>query len=144
MILLGIVYLAYQKSILAQAVPEGADGESLEVDNLSRAILGVQIGLVALAMFVTRSSVASLQAKTGLPLGTQVMGWTVFGMFVPISAFLHSYLIAPGSILAHPSICPWVGTKQPLSPPACGHLSCLCSHVHHPHHLIRRPVLLCL
>lgn len=30
-------------------------------------------------MIVTRSSVASLQAKQGLPLGNQVVGWFVFG-----------------------------------------------------------------
>nr|POE54427.1 gpi ethanolamine phosphate transferase 1 [Quercus suber] len=40
-------------------------------DRLSRTILGAQVGLVALAIVVTRSSVASLQAKQGLPLGTQ-------------------------------------------------------------------------
>lgn len=49
------------------------------VDPLSRNLLGVQVGLVALAMFVTRSSVASLQAKQGLPLGTQVVGWITLG-----------------------------------------------------------------
>lgn len=41
--------------------------------------MGVQVGLVALAMVVTRSSVASLQAKQGLPLGTQVVGWVTLG-----------------------------------------------------------------
>lgn len=30
-------------------------------------------------MVVTRSSVASLQAKAGLPLGAQVTGWIVLG-----------------------------------------------------------------
>jgi len=81
MLLVGIVYIAYEKSILAQAKPNGKGLASTAPDNLSKALLGVQIGLVALAMFVTRSSVASLQAKTGLPLGTQVVGWAVFGKF---------------------------------------------------------------
>lgn len=43
---------------------------------------GSQVGLVALAMLVTRSSVASLQAKQGLPLGTQVVGWVTLGKFL--------------------------------------------------------------
>ncbi len=38
-----------------------------------------KVGLVGLATAVTRSSIASLQAKQGLPLGTQLMGWTVLG-----------------------------------------------------------------
>lgn len=42
-------------------------------------ILGLQIGLIVLATVVTHSSVASLQAKRGLPKGNQVMGWTILG-----------------------------------------------------------------
>ena len=80
MLLVGVMYIAYEKSILAQVTPSGKGLASAGPDNLSRALLGVQIGLIALAMFVTRSSVSSLQAKTGLPLGTQVVGWAVFGM----------------------------------------------------------------
>lgn len=38
-----------------------------------------QVGLIALAMLVTRSSVASLQTKQGLPLGTQAVGWITLG-----------------------------------------------------------------
>ena len=44
-----------------------------------RALLGAQVGLILLAMIVTRSSVASLQAKRGLPLGNQIVGWLVLG-----------------------------------------------------------------
>ncbi len=36
-------------------------------------------------MLVTRSSVASLQAKQGLPLGTQMVGWLTLGEFVGLS-----------------------------------------------------------
>lgn len=32
---------------------------------------------MALAMVVTRSSALSLQAKRGLPLGNQIVGWTI-------------------------------------------------------------------
>lgn len=78
MLLLGVLYIAFEKSILVQAKPSSEDGlASPKADGLSRTLLGVQVGLVALAMLVTRSSVASLQAKTGLPLGTQILGWTV-------------------------------------------------------------------
>jgi phosphatidylinositol glycan class N len=37
--------------------------------------------MILLAVIVTRSSVASLQAKEGLPLGNQVVGWFVLGKF---------------------------------------------------------------
>lgn len=86
MLLVGLLYITYEKSIIAQAKPNGKGLASAGPDNISKVVLGVQIGLVALAMIVTRSSVASLQAKTGLPLGTQVVGWAVFGEFSsPIS-----------------------------------------------------------
>ena len=45
----------------------------------SQTIIGVQVGLIILAMVVTRSSVVSLQAKQGLPIGNQVVGWLVLG-----------------------------------------------------------------
>ena len=47
----------------------------------------VQVGLVALAILVTRSSVASLQAKQGLPVGTQMAGWVTFGKMSCFSIF---------------------------------------------------------
>ena len=51
----------------------------------SRTLLGVQIGLIVLAMIVTRLSVASLQAKQGLPIGNQVVGWLILGKTLPRS-----------------------------------------------------------
>lgn len=38
-----------------------------------------------LAMIVTRSSALSLQAKTGVPKGNQIVGWIVLGK----NSFLH-------------------------------------------------------
>lgn len=73
--MLGLLYLVFEESILTQTAPDKAALASSQADVLSRVILGVQVGLVALAMLVTRSSVASLQAKQGLPLGTQIVGW---------------------------------------------------------------------
>jgi phosphatidylinositol glycan class N len=39
--------------------------------------------MVLLALIVTRSSVTSLQAREGLPIGNQVVGWFVLGKFSP-------------------------------------------------------------
>jgi hypothetical protein len=70
------LYIAFEKRLLAQTELSAADA-----DGVSRAILGLQVGLVALAMLVTRSSVASLQTKQGLPLGTQIAGWATLGKY---------------------------------------------------------------
>jgi phosphatidylinositol glycan class N len=40
-------------------------------------LLGIQTGFTILSILVTRSSVAALQAKKGLPLGNQVLGWAI-------------------------------------------------------------------
>lgn len=74
-LVLGVLYLVFEKRLLLQTVPEDDAVASANVDNISRTLLGFQVGLIALAMLVTRSSVASLQAKQGLPLGTQLTGW---------------------------------------------------------------------
>lgn len=74
-LLLGVLYIFYAETLSAQAKASRKPA----APELSKALLGVQLGLVALAMVVTRSSVASLQAKKGLPLGTQIVGWAVFG-----------------------------------------------------------------
>ncbi|GKZ35103.1 glycosyl phosphatidyl inositol anchor synthesis [Aspergillus brasiliensis] len=39
--------------------------------------MGTQLGMVMLALIVTRSSAMSLQAKQGLPFGNQIVGWLV-------------------------------------------------------------------
>jgi len=55
----------------------------------SRSILGVQSGLILLAMIVTKSSIESLQARRGLPVGNQVVSWLtlIASLVVP---FLHT------------------------------------------------------
>jgi phosphatidylinositol glycan class N len=68
---IGLLYLLYEDTIL---------GMSVKGRSLSRTIIGVQVGLIILAMVVTKSSVSSIQAKQGLSLGTQVVGWTVMSM----------------------------------------------------------------
>lgn len=64
-----------------------------EADGVSRVILGLQVGLVALAMLVTRSSVASLQTKQGLPLGTQIAGWATLGKYCSGFFFLFFFFL---------------------------------------------------
>ena len=73
MVLVGVLYILFEKSILSSTT----GGEQPSLDGLSGTLLGVQIGLIILAMIVTRSSAASLQAKMGLPLGNQVVGWII-------------------------------------------------------------------
>lgn len=71
-LLVGALFLTFENQLL-EIFP---DKSSKTADNsLSRTIFGLQVGLIALAMAVTRSSVASLQAKQGLPAGTQAIGW---------------------------------------------------------------------
>ena len=73
----GVLYLFFEASILALRSDGAAPSKGNE--RLSRSILGVQIGLIVLAMIVTISSIKSLQAKRGLPIGNQVVGWLVLG-----------------------------------------------------------------
>lgn len=83
-LILGILFLVFEQNLA------GASLSKQQADfTVSRIIYGVQVGLVALAMAVTQSSVASLQAKQGLPLGTQIIGWStlVVSLILP---FFHS------------------------------------------------------
>ena len=88
-VVVGLAYILLEKSMLVQTAPNSSALASNKPDGVSRIIMGTQVGLVALAMLVTRSSVFSLQAKQGLPLGTQVVGWlTLVASFVV--PFLHA------------------------------------------------------
>ncbi|KAK6006067.1 hypothetical protein QM012_006477 [Aureobasidium pullulans] len=89
-LLVGILYIAFEKSVLVTTRSTQTGLAAQKPDQISRILTGVQIGLVALAMIVTRSSVASLQAKTGLPLGAQVTGWVVLVSSL-ILPFAHSF-----------------------------------------------------
>jgi phosphatidylinositol glycan class N len=72
MFLTGILYLLFEDTIIGHSSTKGAG-----TFNSSRVIMGMQVGMVLLALVVTRSSVASLQAREGLPFGNQVVGWFV-------------------------------------------------------------------
>ncbi|KAI9732570.1 MAG: Glycosyl phosphatidyl inositol anchor synthesis [Cirrosporium novae-zelandiae] len=97
MFLTGLVYILFEDSIMAQSSSEKTKMTPSAI-TLSRGILGLQCGLVLLAMIVTRSSVASLQAKKGLPLGNQVVGWFVLGTSM-ITPILHG--LAPNKHYLH-------------------------------------------
>lgn len=104
MLAVGILYLFLEKSILVHNPKAQGELAEPKPDSVSRTILGGQVspfswrfrsvltkfkvGLIALAMLVTRSSVASLQARRGLPLGTQIVGWIVLTSSLCIP-FLH-------------------------------------------------------
>jgi GPI ethanolamine phosphate transferase 1 len=93
MTLVGLLYLVFEDSVL---------GIPVRKDSLSRIIIGLQTGLIILAMVVTKSSVTSLQAKEGLPIGTQIVGWLVMIASLtvpflhaldPINHYLHRLLV---------------------------------------------------
>ena len=98
MVLVGVLYILFEKSILSSTT--GSKQASL--DGLSGTLLGVQIGLIMLAMIVTRSSVASLQAKAGLPLGNQVVGWTILSMQKSCDLEAEHTLITRSCIFVNP------------------------------------------
>ncbi len=79
MFCVGSLYLVFETRILAPS-SNVRSSQNTAPTGLSRALLGIQIGLVVLAMAVTQGSIASLQAKRGLPLGNQVMGWLILGV----------------------------------------------------------------
>ena len=75
MTIVGVLYLLFEASLLASPTRGGSTATSS--GGFSRTIIGVQIGLIMLAMIVTQSSITSIQAKKGLPAGNQFVGWFV-------------------------------------------------------------------
>ena len=92
----GVLYLVFEKSITFRSRSQGA--ASAHFDYVSRSIMGTQVGIILLAILVTRSSVASLQAKQGLPLGNQVTGWLVL---ITSLGFPFVHRIRPNSHYLH-------------------------------------------
>jgi phosphatidylinositol glycan class N len=88
MSLMGVLYLIFG-TMITDGLPSGHTVLSGIVANanthiLSRTIIGVQTGLIVLSMFVTSSSLRSLQQKQGLPLGNQVLGWSILILSVTV------------------------------------------------------------
>lgn len=77
MVAVGILYLVLEDRVLAEVSATAVPSQTKQ--HHSRILVGIQTGLIVLAMFVTRSSALSMQAKRGLPLGNQVVGWLVLG-----------------------------------------------------------------
>ncbi|KAJ3489624.1 hypothetical protein NLG97_g5959 [Lecanicillium saksenae] len=101
MVIIGVLYLSFEDTVLSDFTKPPAGGKSLS-NPLSRTLMGAQIGLTILAMIVTRSSALSLAAKTGLPLGNQVVGWVVLIVSLlmpfahrlqPISNYMHRLML---------------------------------------------------
>ncbi len=78
MVVIGVLYLIFEDFVLADFTwPTKASTK--KESHITRVLVGVQIGLAALSMIITRSSALSLQAKKGLPPGNQAIGWLVLG-----------------------------------------------------------------
>jgi GPI ethanolamine phosphate transferase 1 len=81
----GSVYLLFEHDVTSRSRSKKSASTPSYV---SRIVMGMQIGIILLTVLVTRSSVASLQSKKGLPLGNQVVGW--FALIASIVLpFLH-------------------------------------------------------
>lgn len=84
MVAVGALYLFFEKSILADAQSEDEPIDP-KLNEKSRILLSVQLGLVLLSMIVTKSSIGYIQARQGLPLGVLVVGWATLlsSLFLP-------------------------------------------------------------
>ncbi|KAK2793843.1 Glycosyl phosphatidyl inositol anchor synthesis [Onygenales sp. PD_10] len=92
MFLTGLLYLIFEDNMVSQSK------STISSRNGSRRIMGMQLGMILLAIIVTRSSITSLQAKEGLPLGNQVVGWLVLGASLVLPFF---YRLYPNSHYLH-------------------------------------------
>ncbi|KAI3332311.1 PigN-domain-containing protein [Xylariaceae sp. AK1471] len=77
MVAVGIIYLIFEDNLLADFSGSTKLQSQQKKNQISRALIGLQTGLIILAMIVTRSSALSLQAKRGLPRGNQIVGGLV-------------------------------------------------------------------
>ncbi|KAI0532569.1 GPI ethanolamine phosphate transferase 1 [Xylaria digitata] len=77
MVAIGVLYLIFEDKLLADFSSSTKPQPQQKLNHISRALIGVQTGLIILAMIVTRSSALSMQAKQGLPRGNQIVGWLV-------------------------------------------------------------------
>ncbi|KAI5920231.1 Phosphatidylinositolglycan class N-domain-containing protein [Camillea tinctor] len=102
MVAVGVIYLVFEDRLLADFAGSTKPLAVGRDNQISRMLIGIQIGLTILAMLVTRSSVLSMQAKLGLPRGNQIVGWLVLvvSLLMPLahrlqpnSHYLHRLLV---------------------------------------------------
>ena len=100
MLAAGVGYVLFEQSITAQS--RSGKAASGQTSALSRAFMGLQLGVILLTVLVSHSSVLSLQAKKGLPLGNQVIGWLCLvasltlpfaHRFAPNNHYLHRLMV---------------------------------------------------
>ncbi|PVH98946.1 GPI ethanolamine phosphate transferase 1 [Periconia macrospinosa] len=75
MFAVGLVYLLFEKKITAEDESSNDNASPAGQDVPSQIVFGCQLGLVLLAVIVTRSSVITLQARQGLGSGNIYVGW---------------------------------------------------------------------
>ncbi|KAG4304399.1 hypothetical protein PORY_002109 [Pneumocystis oryctolagi] len=71
MLISGIIYLFFGDSLIKK---------HRTISSVPKITISFQLGLLILSIIVTYSSVLSLQAKKGLPLGNQVVSWVVLAL----------------------------------------------------------------
>ncbi|KAL1898772.1 Glycosyl phosphatidyl inositol anchor synthesis [Sporothrix stenoceras] len=89
MVFIGIAYLVFEDTILNDFTAVKKATTAVAKDPISEALLGAQIGLILLSMWVTRSSVISLQSKLGLPRGNQILALVIFFVSILVMPLLH-------------------------------------------------------
>ncbi|PNY23987.1 GPI ethanolamine phosphate transferase 1 [Tolypocladium capitatum] len=98
MSIIGLLYLIFEDFVLSDFSWDQKKAAPKTGHTIRRALTGTQIGLVPLAMLVTRSSALSLQAKQGLPPGNQIVGWIVLvaSLLMPLT-----YRLQPNTHYMH-------------------------------------------
>ncbi|KAF6841915.1 GPI ethanolamine phosphate transferase 1 [Colletotrichum plurivorum] len=94
---IGLVYLIWEDKLLQRS--SSSDSQTARPAlPIAKALTGAQVGLVLLAVVVTRSSALSLQNKQGLPRGNQMVGWfvLVISLLMPLA-----YRVQPNNHYLH-------------------------------------------
>ena len=136
MLAVGMIYMTYQ--VVSEMI-DATEQKDQKPEIMPGIIFGAQVGLVALSMIVTWDSVITLRAREGLGSGNLYVGWFTLGKN-PVREHLLTTNEYSGIIV--PSICVLTSSQQALSPAPSCHLPSIRTHLHHPHHLLRRPILL--
>ncbi|EQK98964.1 putative protein MCD4, required for GPI anchor synthesis [Ophiocordyceps sinensis CO18] len=98
MSVVGLLYLLFEDFVLSDFSLDEKKETTWQSATTRRSLTGVQVGLVLLAMVITRSSALSLQSKGGLPPGNQILGWTVLvaSLLMPLT-----YRLQPSAHYMH-------------------------------------------